>query len=114
MFKSHLCLWKFCNKHFSTPGELYYHVYSEHTNELACRWQGCPYKCGRRAQILSHIIVHVHFFPFGCSQCDKKFKRKNDCKKHESAMHDIGDLKLNINEMKDTIFKKTSLEYILN
>ena len=89
---AHKCLWTECELSFHDAETLYNHLCNDHigrksTNNLSltCRWKDCSTSCAKRDHITSHLRVHVPLKPHACDVCDKKFKRPQDLKKHESS-----------------------------
>ncbi|CCF59925.1 hypothetical protein KAFR_0I01440 [Kazachstania africana CBS 2517] len=83
------CKWNQCKMVFNQPELLYNHLCQDHIGrksqknlQLNCQWEHCTIKTEKRDHITSHIRVHIPLKPFKCSNCDKKFKRPQDLKKH--------------------------------
>ena len=76
------CKWKQCGMNFESGKGLYVHVYNDHIHQLTCYWEKCQYIGKRRSQIVSHVMVHISYFPHHCTICGKSFKRKYDLGKH--------------------------------
>ena len=112
------CKWDNCHNCYGSAKELYSHVVGNHIKKLTCGWEGCTYSCKRFPQLISHVIVHIPYYPHKCKYCPKKFKRKHDRGKHFTSMHS-SDLTNNQLSSRDyaSLFGpkyKTSLEFILN
>ena len=119
MSHAYFCFWQSCYRQYGSARDLYNHVHAHHTRDLICRWDNCAYVCSRRAQLLSHIIVHISYFPFECLRCTKSFKRKHDLGKHVIAIHsqkpELNEYpNATLNTMGMNTKRKASLEYILN
>ena len=111
---SYECRWRFCYQQFESAKNLYYHVHQTHTRQQQCSWENCTYTCKRRAQLLSHFIVHIPYFPFQCSFCNKLFKRKHDFNQHnEKHLKKVSTAKC-LNREPVNVENKKSLNFILN
>ncbi|KAJ1534484.1 hypothetical protein HK096_003809 [Nowakowskiella sp. JEL0078] len=97
---SYFCQWNSsCSCSYPTCQELIVHIDEVHIGRkkdgnlcLDCLWPGCPVSKGSRTKrdhIIKHMWTHMNERPFSCSHCDKRFKRRQDAKKHESKHHDI-------------------------
>lgn len=77
---------QFCDTAFIDQFECSKHEQShESTNPHQCNF--CPYRCAGRNTIIAHIKeYHEPSKPFVCIQCNKKFGRRSDLKKH-SIVH---------------------------
>ncbi|KAI9595212.1 hypothetical protein BDF19DRAFT_341046, partial [Syncephalis fuscata] len=69
---------------------LYQHLCDDHVGRhargnlcLTCRWEDCQTSTNKRDHITSHLRVHVPLTPLRCRVCDKRYKRRQDLKKHE-------------------------------
>lgn len=83
------CKWLDCTQQFVTAEDLYNHLCKVHvgrksTNNLSltCKWDKCRVSTVKRDHITSHIRVHVPLKPYKCDSCAKRFKRRQDLKKH--------------------------------
>lgn len=84
-----VCKWLECNEKFNRAEDLYNHLCKVHvgrksTNNLSltCKWDTCRVSTVKRDHITSHIRVHVPLKPYKCDFCAKRFKRRQDLKKH--------------------------------
>ena len=113
------CNWNLCNLKFDSAKELHTHVHQNHMKEPRCQWGPCKYEFHKRSQLISHVIVHIPYFPHHCKRCDKKFKRKYDLTKHMFSVHDEDNSSQNRNQIYESALKKmmaskVSLAFILN
>ncbi|GAA6034269.1 hypothetical protein JCM8097_003816 [Rhodosporidiobolus ruineniae] len=54
---------------------------------LQCTVEGCTKKFGKLSHLTRHIKTHDETFPYHCSVCDKGFKRRDVCTRHENTIH---------------------------
>ena len=111
-YSTNQCQWGQCAKTFQTVKALYLHVFYDHAfTSRNCFWEDCRYYSSRTAQIRSHIIVHIPYFPYSCEKCDKTVKRKHDLIKHVNSMHSA-----NSKKMRDPVEDQTklSVDFLLN
>eukprot|EP00121_Abeoforma_whisleri_P001653 Awhi_evm1s1475 len=92
----HECCWMLpekCGQRFADGEKLLFHIRNNHLAEShICWWEDC--KRGwfqksmrtnyfkKKDNALSHIRIHLNYFPHRCEICDRPFKRHSDYKKH--------------------------------
>lgn len=77
----HFC--QYCETAFVDREQCLSHEITSHDpyNPHACNF--CPFRCASRNTIIAHIKeCHEREKPFVCVQCNKKFGRRSDLKKH--------------------------------
>ncbi|KAK9718797.1 hypothetical protein K7432_005243 [Basidiobolus ranarum] len=94
---NHPCRWNQCLLVFPSPEHLYLHLTNDHVGRkstsnlcLQCHWDQCQVVTLKRDHITSHLRVHVPLKPFLCQHCYKKFKRRQDLRKHEKTHEQFG------------------------
>lgn len=77
---------EYCDKAFVTQEECFRHERNSHgqPNPHICTF--CTFSCASRNTIIAHIKECHDPKPFLCTQCDKKFGRRSDLRKH-SVVH---------------------------
>ncbi len=48
---------------------------------------------------MSHLVVHLPYYPFKCQLCSAKFKRKYDYRKHRLSVHKMEENTNNLNRV---------------
>lgn len=95
------CNWTGCD--FACEGEaIYDHLVEAHAKpqtkkttkakKLYCRYSDCSVSVGKCDHLTSHLRTHVDHRPHACGICERRFKRKQDLRKH-SKTHGRSELK---------------------
>ena len=86
------CKWINCTRSFTDPQKLYDHLCDFHVGRksnknlsLSCKWDNCKTITSKRDHLTSHLRVHIPLKPYSCNDCEKKFKRPQDLKKHKKT-----------------------------
>eukprot|EP00834_Sanchytrium_tribonematis_P002574 NODE_82_length_22625_cov_0.476516.p15 type:complete len:124 gc:universal NODE_82_length_22625_cov_0.476516:2314-2685(+) len=84
------CKWQNCDYMAMTAKDLYHHTIQQHVKGAKqCFWETCRYFGDKPGLLYSHIIQHIEYYPYICSNCNRKFKRKHDRRKHLASIHQI-------------------------
>lgn len=77
---------EYCDQAFVSQEECFRHELNNHdqANPHICTF--CTFRCASRNTIIAHIKECHDPKPFLCTQCDKKFGRRSDLRKH-SVVH---------------------------
>ena len=80
--KSNIC--KYCNKPFSTLGNMRNHIMTIHQNyrPFKCTYPGCNKKYSIESRFQVHMRTHIGAKPFVCQICSKSFNEKGNLKTH--------------------------------
>ncbi|RKP06625.1 hypothetical protein THASP1DRAFT_30065 [Thamnocephalis sphaerospora] len=83
------CQWRTCQLEFLDPAMLMHHVSEEHVGRralghlsLRCEWADCHVVARKRDHIISHVRLHVPYWPLVCPICNRRFKRNPALKRH--------------------------------
>ncbi|KAI9595204.1 hypothetical protein BDF19DRAFT_422882 [Syncephalis fuscata] len=83
------CEWRGCLLEFDKAALLMHHVSEEHIGRRAlghlslhCEWGDCRVSARKRDHIISHIRLHVPYWPLTCKLCGRNFKRNPALKRH--------------------------------
>jgi hypothetical protein len=67
------CQWRGCTEEFHDPAVLMHHVSEEHIGRralghlnLRCEWGDCEVTARKRDHIISHIRLHIPYWPLAC------------------------------------------------
>lgn len=92
------CEWTGC-KFIGSGSKIYDHLVEAHvtrctdkkdrSKKLFCRYGDCNVCVTKRDHLTSHLRIHVDFRPHACGICKRRFKRKQDVRKH-SRIHEKG------------------------
>ncbi|KAI8058295.1 hypothetical protein BDF22DRAFT_613058, partial [Syncephalis plumigaleata] len=68
---------------------LMHHASEEHIGRralghlnLRCEWDDCEVTARKRDHIISHIRLHIPYWPLACKLCGRMFKRNPALKRH--------------------------------
>lgn len=90
--KTFVCDFENCSKEYTNSSHLNRHKKSHKLEpelaSVACKQAGCLQTFTNTSNMNRHFrVVHLNPFPYGCHQCDKKFRRKLQLKQHEIKNH---------------------------
>lgn len=77
---------EYCDRAFVNQVDCYRHELENHDQENPHICAFCTFQCASRNTIIAHIKECHDPKPFLCTQCDKKFGRRSDLRKH-SVVH---------------------------
>lgn len=77
---------EYCDKAFVNQEECFKHELNNHDQQNPHICTFCTFQCASRNTIIAHIKECHDPKPFLCTQCNKKFGRRSDLRKH-SVVH---------------------------
>lgn len=77
---------EYCDCAFVNQEECFRHELNNHDQQNPHICTFCPFQCASRNTIIAHIKECHDPKPFLCTQCNKKFGRRSDLRKH-SVVH---------------------------
>lgn len=84
------CFCTTCNILFASPEEMQVHTQQIHSTlgfeQLLFKCSHCEYTSAVRSQTEHHQLNHLpeNQWPYACSTCGKRFKKKDNCRRHET------------------------------
>ena len=74
-----------CKGTFIDKYKLKIHKKNHCFNNLKCSI--CNYSCSNKKRMGEHFLTHSDYKPFGCDLCDKRFRTRQEIKRHQNMHH---------------------------